>query len=77
MTCPKCGSENINIVLEQTRAKTSTRGNGCLWGIGRLFLVILTCGLWLLVGKHRGTSNTKFSNQKVALCQNCGYKWSV
>lgn len=77
MICPKCGSENVNITLEQVGGKTSAKGNGCLWDIGRQCLIICTCGLWLLVGKHKGTGNTKFKNQKIALCQNCGNKWKV
>lgn len=30
MVCPKCGSNNVNIVSEQVNAKTSSKGNGCL-----------------------------------------------
>jgi hypothetical protein len=31
----------------------------------------------VLIGKHKGTGKTKFKNQTVALCQNCGYRWEV
>ena len=77
MTCPKCGSENINITLEQTKSKTRTKRTGCLWELGRLFLIICTCGLWLIIGKRKETSKTKFKNKKIAICQNCGHKWKV
>lgn len=77
MKCSKCGSENINVMVEQTNAKTKTSKMGCLWGTCRLFLIICTCGLWLLVGKRKGTSKTKFKNKTVAVCQNCGHKWYV
>lgn len=45
MNCPKCGSENVNVQVIQTGAKTSKKGNGCLWSIGRFMLIICTCGL--------------------------------
>ena len=77
MVCPKCGSENVNITVEQVSGKTSARGNGCLWTLGRWTLIICTCGLWLLVGRHKGTGKTKFKNETVAICQNCGNKWAV
>lgn len=77
MKCPKCGSNNVNVTSEQTNAKTNKQGNGCLWSIGRWLLIICTCGLWLLVGKHTGKSKTKFKNVTVAICQDCGNKWKV
>ncbi len=77
MVCPKCGSENVTVTTEQVSGKTSAKGNGCLWGIGRACLIFCTCGLWLFVGKHRGTGKTKFKNTTVAICQNCGNKWNV
>jgi len=77
MRCPKCGSENVAVTLEQVSAKTRKRGMGILWGIARLMLIICTCGLWLLIGRRKGTSKTQFKNKTVALCQNCGYKFSV
>lgn len=36
MNCPKCGSENVNVQVIQTGAKTSKKGNGCLWSIGHI-----------------------------------------
>lgn len=77
MKCPKCGSENVNVQIEQTSAKTRTRNTGCLWGIGRLCLIVCTCGLWLLVGKRSKTGNTTFKNKTAAVCQDCGNKWYV
>lgn len=77
MVCPNCGSENVTVTSEQVSAKTKGRGMGCLWGIGRALLIICTCGLWLIVGKRKGTGKTKFSHQTVAICQNCGHKWKV
>ena len=77
MTCPKCGSVNVLVTSEQTGSKTSGKGAGCLWSIGRWCLIICTCGLWLLVGKHKGKGKTKIKNSTVAICQNCGNKWNV
>ena len=77
MTCPKCGSENVNVTIEQVSGKTKTRGMGCLWGIGRALLILGTGGLWLLIGKRKNTSKVKFKSRTVAICQNCGHKWNV
>lgn len=75
MTCPKCGSENVTVTIEQTGGKTHTKGNGCLWKIGRWTLIVCTCGLWLLAGRHKSTSKTQFASKTVCLCQSCGKKW--
>lgn len=77
MVCPKCGSENVQVITEQVSAKTKNRGMGCLWAIGRFLLILSTGGLWLLIGKRKGTSKTKFQNQTVGICQNCGNKFRV
>ena len=77
MKCPKCGSEHINIQLEQVSAKTRHRNKGILWVLVRLTLIICTCGLWLLIGGRKGTSKTKFKTRKVAICQGCGHSWNI
>ncbi len=77
MVCPKCKSENVTIQMVQTGSKSSHKAGGCLWGIGRMTLIICTFGLWLLVGKHKGGSDTKIKNKKIAICQNCSYQWNV
>lgn len=77
MVCPKCKSENVSIATEQVSGKTKSNNMGCLWALCRWTLIICTCGLWLLVGKRKGTGRTSFKNQTVALCQNCGHKWKV
>ena len=77
MTCQKCKSENIIVSTEQVSGKTKTRGTGCLWTLGRWMLIVCTLGLWLLVGKRKGTGKTSFKNRTVAICQNCGHKWNV
>jgi len=77
MTCPKCGSENVNVMVEQVSGKTKTNKMGCLWTLGRLTLICCTAGLWLLVGKRKEKGTTKYKNKTVAVCQGCGNKWYV
>lgn len=75
MTCKKCGSSNVSIQIEQIGSETSYRKRGCLWTIGRWFLILCTCGLWLLIGRAAGKGKTKNKNKTVAICQSCGHKW--
>lgn len=77
MVCPKCKSENVQTQYVQTNARTRQRNTGCLWSIGRACLILCTGGLWLLVGKRKGTGDTTFTNKKIAVCQNCGYTWDA
>lgn len=77
MICARCGSDKVNVQIIQTGSKTKKRRTGCLWGLGRLILIICTLGLWLLVGKRKGTDNTKVKNETKAICQNCGHTWDV
>lgn len=71
--CPQCGAANVQISVVQD--SFSTKGSGCLWTIGRWLLIICTCGLWLLIGKHK--SKSKMKSRKEAVCQSCGYSWKI
>ncbi len=73
--CPKCGSTNVSFQIIQTGAVTSTKKKGCLYSIGRLILIVCTCGLWLLFGRKKEKSRTTYTNEKAAICQNCGHQW--
>lgn len=75
--CPKCQSNNVSFQVIQTGSVTNTKNKGCLFAIGRLFLILCTCGLWLIFGKKKEKSKTTIHNQKIAVCQNCGYQWDV
>ena len=75
--CPQCGSNNVTFQIVQTGAVTSTKKKGCLFGLGRLILIVCTLGLWLVFGKKKSKSRTKIINRKVAICQNCGYQWNA
>lgn len=81
MVCKKCGSENVIVQREQigAKTKTNTKKKGCLFRITRTFLVWITNGFWLLFGKKDKTSKskTKTQNRTVAVCQDCGYSWTV
>ena len=77
MVCPKCTSEKVNVTSEQVSGKTKARGAGCLWTLGRWSLIFCTMGLWLLIGKRKGTGKTTFKHKTVAICQSCAYKWKV
>jgi len=77
MVCTKCNSNNVNVTVEQVSGKTKMKGKGFLYTICRWTLICCTGGLWLLVSKRKGTGKTKFKNNTVAICQNCGNKWTV
>jgi len=77
MVCPKCGSDKVNVQVVNTGIETRNRGRGCLWTLGRWFLIICTCGLWLLIGKSKGKSKSKIKTKTQAVCQNCGHRWDV
>lgn len=77
MKCPKCGSENVSVQVVQAKAKTSQNSRGCMWKAMRVTLIICTCGLWLLVGKSKGSEKMKFKNESHAVCQNCGNRWKA
>lgn len=69
MVCPKCGSDNIQVVQGDSRVKNA----GCLWAIGRFCLIVCTVGLWLIIGKRKG----KIKSETLAVCLNCGRKWKI
>ena len=75
--CPKCGSTNVSIQMVQTGAVTNTKAKGCLYSLFRCLLIICTCGLWLLLGRKKSKSKTRFYNTKMAICQNCGHQWNA
>ena len=73
MQCPKCGSDNVNVQMVNTKIKTNH--TGILHSVGRLTLIICTCGLWLLVPSRK--QNSKVKNTSMAICQQCGHSWKV
>lgn len=77
LVCGRCGSGNVHVEFVQTGARTSTKKKGCLYTLGRWMLIVCTAGLWLVFGKKKSTSKTKVSNEKRAICDNCGHSWTV
>lgn len=73
MICENCGSTNILVTREQISSKT--KHTSLLRKIGRLFMIICTCGLWLFV--PRAKENTKMKNVTIYICQNCDNTWKI
>ena len=73
MTCPKCGSENVNV---QIVTKVKTKHRGCFGWFLWIMLAICTFGLILIIPALTN-SKTKTKEKKVAVCQNCGHTWDA
>ncbi len=69
MICPKCGSDNVQIINETTTSgKDYSAGKGCLG-----FLIAGPAGLLCgACGRGKRTKNTQYW-----VCNNCGKKWKV
>lgn len=84
MTCPKCGSENVNV--QAVSIVKSQDHHGLVWwlcvGWWWMFVKLmgwLIFGLFMLIPKLFSKNKTKVRTkiQTVAICQNCGHKWNV
>lgn len=84
MTCPKCGSENVNV--QAVSIVKSQNGHGALWwiciGWWWIFIKFLgwcIFGLLMLIPKlfSRKKNKVKTKIKSMAICQNCGHKWNV
>ena len=73
MQCPKCGSNNVNVQMVNTKIKTNH--TGILHSLGRATLILCTCGLWLLVPSRK--QNARVKNVSMAICQQCGHNWKA
>jgi len=81
MQCPKCGSEDVSVSMQQVAGKTRKHGTG-LGGktnnAARASTAIMTLGMSNLVWKKsRGTEKVKYTHEKVGLCQACGADWVI
>ena len=84
MVCPKCGSNNIQAVSEQTvhgSVVDTRKTKGFGWCKGCLGTILLgpfgfLCGLCGM-GKTKGTvkDNRTYSTKIVYCCMNCGNKF--
>jgi hypothetical protein len=68
MKCKKCGGD-VTIQMVNTKMKDVTIFRKLI----RFFLILMTCGLWLLVPRKKGTMRSK----KMCVCQNCGKTYSL
>ena len=73
LTCPKCGSGNITV---QPVTETTTKHRGCIGWALWILLAICTIGLIIIIpAVTNSKTNSKTTTQ--AVCQNCGYRWTV
>lgn len=81
MKCTKCKGKNVIIQFVQTDSKTKKHGNGLLGhanNTARGLTAISTLGMSnLLWKKSKGSEKSKFKNQKVCICQDCGNSWNI
>lgn len=81
MVCPKCGSENVTISLEETGSKSKKSGvglGGHMNNLARGMTAMATFGASNLIWKKsKGTEKTKTITEKVCLCQACGHNWTI
>ena len=81
MICPKCGSENVTISMQQVAGKTKKHGvgfGGHMNNAARGVTAVATLGMSnIFWKKSKGSEKTKFKNEKVCLCQNCGNSWEI
>ena len=81
MKCPKCKGTNVTIQMEQVAGKTTKKGTGLggkINNTARGATAIATLGMSNLIWKKsKGTEKTKYTNQKVCICQDCGHSWFI
>lgn len=79
MSCPKCRSNMVTATFVQTGAKSTHKGvglGGHLNNAARGLTAIGTLGASNLIWKKsKGSTETTFKNEKVFICQSCGYSW--
>ena len=74
MQCPKCGSNNFE-VISKTKGKIKKRG--FIMTLVHLFLIVGTCGLWLIVPLLRGGSKGKIKSETRFVCKECGNEFNA
>lgn len=81
MQCPKCKSENVTVELVQSSSKTKKHGNslgGHVNNAARGVTALCTLGMSNLVWKKsKGNEKTKYKNETMCICQNCGKSWKA
>lgn len=79
MSCPRCRSNNVTFTFVQTGAKSTHKGvglGGHLNNAARGLTAVGTLGASnLFWKKSKGGTTTTFKNEKIFICQDCGYDW--
>ena len=81
MKCPKCKGENVTVEFVQTGGNTKKKGNGLgghINNAARMGAMVCTVGLAGLVWKKsEGNEKMTYQNEKMCVCQDCGYSWKA
>ena len=91
LCCGRCGSDDINISINQfaqksvsnTKHQKRSMVDRAAYKTGRGMMNMATMGMWGAFtpkrGKYKEITHTQSStiNQKVAICQYCGFSWNV
>ncbi len=83
MNCPKCGSNNVTISMQEigsrTQKKSNSLGHKMAHGAMRKTAGLFTLGLsnLFIPKKLEGKEKTKTKLEKICLCQKCGYDWKI
>ena len=82
MTCPKCGSENVNVQMV-TDTKLVDKHHGCLWWglvgwwwVPFKWLVLTVPALFAALIGHT-KQKIKQTHKSMWVCQNCGHHWEA
>lgn len=79
--CPKCHGHNCQITMVEVGQKTKRKGVGFGGHLNNFLRFICICAsggiLWLFWKKSEGVNSTKTVTRKTAICQSCGYSWTV
>lgn len=90
LKCVACGSENISVSFqitgEKSNIRTEVRKKNVIERVGnkagRAGMIMATGGLWAVTPKKSDfkevqKANTKTTQVKIAICQDCGHSWNL
>lgn len=91
LQCKKCGGYNIQVSMNQymqqgvsqTTHQKRSLADRTAYNAGRGAMNMMTMGMWGAFTPKRGKykeithSQSRTINQKVAICQYCGFSWNI
>lgn len=91
LQCRKCGGYNIQVSMNQymqqgisqTTHQKRSLADRTAYNAGRGVMNMMTMGMWGAFTPKRGKykeithSQSRTINQKVAICQYCGFSWNI